>query len=112
MDYVSSQFQAARDSSEDQKEMVKVSDIDLYKVPSWAPNNHEADELISNIQKIIDNETFSTITFHGIGAEHMTVSKEAHEKMLEFLDANRDKIWVGTFEEITAYIREKRTNEE
>ncbi len=110
--YVSSKFPSARGSSEEQKELVKLSDIDLYKVQSWAPNNHEADELISYIQKIMELETFSTLTFHGIGAEHMTVSKEAHEKMLQFLDSNRDKIWVGTFEEITAYLESKGSKAE
>ena len=107
--FVSSQFPSARSSSEEQSELIKISDIDLYNVPSWAPNNHGADELISYIQKIIDLETFSTITFHGIGAEHMRVSKEAHEKMLQFLDSNRDKIWVATFEEITEYLKLYRT---
>jgi len=105
--FVSSQFSSARSSSEEQKELIKVVDIDLYDVPSWAPNNHGADELITYIQNIIELETFSTLTFHGIGAEHMTVSKEAHEKMLKFLDSNRDKIWVGTFEENTEYLKSK-----
>lgn len=106
--YVSSKFPAARASSEEQRELLKISDIDLYNVPSWAPNNHGSDQLIEYIQKIIELETFSTLTFHGIGAEHMTVSKDAHEKMLQFLNSNRDKIWVGTFEEITQYVKLNR----
>ncbi len=111
VDFVSSQFLSARGSSGEQNELLKLSDIDLYNVPSWAPNNHGADDLILYIEKIMELKTFSTITFHGIGAEHMTVSKEAHEKMLQFLDSNRDKIWVGTLEEITAYLKSKRMNE-
>ncbi len=107
--YVSSQFTSARSSSGEQSKLVKVSDIDLYNIPSWSPNNHEADELISYVQNIIEHKTFSTLTFHGIGAEHLTVSKEDHDKMLQFLDDNRDKIWVGTLEEITTYMRLKRT---
>ena len=107
--FVSSQFPAARSSSEEQSELIKISNIDLYDAPSWAPDNHGADELISYIQKIIELETFSTITFHGIGAEYLSVSKEAHEKMLQFLDSNRDKIWVATFEEITEYLELNRT---
>ena len=109
--FVSSQFSSARGSSEEQKELIKISDIDIHNVPSWAPNNHGADELISYIKKIIELETFSTLTFHGIGAEHMTISEEAHEKMLQFLDLNRDKIWVGTFEENTEYLISKRAKE-
>ncbi len=110
--FVSSQFPSARGSSEEQKQLMALSDIDLYNVPSWAPNNHGADELIAYIQNIIEQETLSTLTFHGIGAEHMTVSIEAHEKMLRFLDANRDKIWVATFEEVTAYLESERNSTE
>jgi len=105
---VSSQFLSARGSSEEQKDLLKLSEIDLHNVPSWAPNNHKADELISYIQSIIDQKTFSTLTFHGIGAEHLIISRDAHEKMLQFLDANRDKIWVAPFEEITAYLKSKK----
>ena len=105
---VSSLSQSARGSSEEQKPLIKVSDIDLYNVPSWAPNNHGANELITYIKTIIEQETFSTLTFHGIGAEHMTISIKAHEQMLQFLNSNRDKIWVATFKEITEYIESKR----
>jgi len=38
----------------------------------------------------------------------MTVSIEAHEEVLQFLDAHRDEIWVGTFEEITEYLKANR----
>lgn len=105
---VSAQFVSARDSSSEPNELIALSNIDVYNVPSWAPNEVEGEELIAYIQNIIDNKTFSTLTFHGIGAEYLTVSKEAHEKMLQFLDSNRDKIWVATFKEITAYIQAKR----
>ena len=106
--FVSSQFLSARSASEERKDLLKLSEINMYNVPSWAPNNHTADDIISYIQDIIDQKTFSTLTFHGIGAEYMIVSKEAHEEILKFLDSNRDKIWVGTFEEATEYLESKK----
>jgi len=105
---VSSLHPSARVSTGDQNNLKPISEIDLYNVPSWAPDNHGADDIISYIKNIIALGTFSTITFHGIGAEHMTVSIEAHEEVLQFLDANRDEIWVGTFEEITEYLKANR----
>lgn len=110
--FIASEFQAARGSSGIQEPLIKVADIDLSSVQSWSPNNHSADELISYIKNIIKAETFSTITFHGVGAEHLRVSTEAHEKMLAFLAANRDKIWVGTFKEITEYLNVERSRME
>jgi len=102
--FVSSHFLSARGSSGERNELLKLSDIDLYNLPSWAPNGVSSQELISYIQNIILTETFSTFTFHGIGAEHLTVSKEALEAMLEFLNENRADIWVATVAEVTAYL--------
>jgi len=103
-----SQFIAGRDSSKEQKALPNPLDIDLYSIPSWAPNSHEGKDLIAYTQRIMDSETFSTITFHGIGTEYLSVSKEAHEELLLFLDAHRDEIWVTNFQEITEYIKSQK----
>ncbi|TMM53910.1 polysaccharide deacetylase [Maribacter algarum] len=107
-DHVSQDFSAARGSSEKQSNLVSPLEIDLFDVPSWAPNQHDGKALIDYVDKIIKNKTLSTLTFHGIGAEHMRVSKKAHEELLMYLDENRDKIWVATFKEATDYLNSKR----
>lgn len=104
-------FIAARGSSEDQLELLIPEEIDLFNVQSWAPNNHSGDELISYIKKIIEHKTLSTFTFHGVGEDHMIVSKETHEEMLQYLDAHRDEIWVTTFQEATKYLRSQLRKE-
>lgn len=96
---------AARDAYDVPNKLPSPMEMDLYHVPSWAPNNHGAHFLIAYVDTIIQNETLSTITFHGVGAEHMQVSKEAHEELLKYLDSKRDKIWVTTFKEATDYLR-------
>lgn len=105
-------FIAARGSSEEQEKLIKPLEIDLFNVPSWAPNENNGEDLISYINEIIANKTLSTITFHGIGAEYMTVSRNSHEEMLKYLDANRDKIWVATFKEVTNYLNSKHSSSE
>lgn len=99
---------AARGSSGRQESLDLPYDIDLFNVTSWAPNNDDADALIDYIDKVIENETLSTFTFHGVGAEHMMVTTEAHEAMLKYLDEHRGEIWVTTFMEATDYIRSQR----
>ncbi|MTI41547.1 polysaccharide deacetylase family protein [Fulvivirga lutimaris] len=107
-DSINEYASAARGSSEDQELVKSPTEIDIYNVPSWAPNNHKADDLIAYIEKVIENNSFSTFTFHGIGAEDMIVSKEDHEEMLKYLDAHRDEIWVTTFKEATDYLRSQQ----
>ena len=89
-------------------DLTSPEDIDLLNIPSWAPSGVTGNELIAYIQTIIEKQTLSTFTFHGVGAEHLQVSKEAHEEILKWLDAHRDKIWVTTFQEATDYLISKR----
>lgn len=97
---------AARDAYDIPNKLPSPAGMDLYHVPSWAPNNHGAHFLIAYVDTIIQNETLSTITFHGVGAEHLQVSKQAHEELLKYLDSKRDEIWVTTFKEATDYLRQ------
>lgn len=82
--------------------------VDLDNVPAWAPSGVEGKNLIAYVQKVIDNQTLSTFCFHGVGAEHLQVSKEAHEELLQWLAANRDKVWVTTFKEATDFLASKK----
>jgi len=44
-----------------------------------------------------------------VGGEHLQVSVEKLSSFLEFLDEERDKVWVATVAEIAEYIvKEKR----
>lgn len=107
-DSISNYATAARDASETRTKLPAVNEIDIFLVPSWAPSGHEGKDLIAYIKNIIGHETLSTFTFHGVGADHMSISEEAHEEMLKYLDRHRNEIWVATFQEATDYLRSKR----
>jgi peptidoglycan/xylan/chitin deacetylase (PgdA/CDA1 family) len=83
-------------------------EIDLLNVPAWAPDGQSGKELIAYVQSVIGKQTFSTICFHGVGAEHLLVSKEAHEELLQWLAGHRDMVWVATFDEVTEYLQSKK----
>ncbi len=88
--------------------LVPPLEIDLLNVPAWAPNGQSGQELIAYVQSVIDQQTFSTICFHGVGAEYLLVSKEAHEELLQWLAGHRHEIWVATFEEVTEFLQSKK----
>lgn len=100
-DSISHYSTAARGVHDDLKPPLE---IDLSNVPSWSPSGVEGKDLIAYAQSLIDQQTLSTITFHGVGGEYLIVSNEAHEEMLKWLDAHRDEIWVTTFQEATDYL--------
>lgn len=89
-------------------QLVSPKEIDLLNVASWAPSGVTGKELIAYVQQVIEKKTLGTFCFHGIGAEHLTVSAEAHEELLQWLAAHKDEVWVTTFQEATDYVRAKR----
>jgi len=87
-------------------DLAPPSSIDLYNVHSWMAGEHDkASAMIAYAKKAMAEGTVAVITFHGVGGDHIAVSAERHEKLLKFLDQNREKIWVTTFQQATDYLR-------
>ncbi len=102
------QSTAARGAAYGQSNFPSPRDIDPYRVPAWSPSNVEGKDLIAYIESVIKHQTLSTLCFHGVGAEYLSVSKEAHEELLQYLAAHRSEIWVATFKEATDFLISKR----
>ncbi|MCC6723763.1 MAG: polysaccharide deacetylase family protein [Saprospiraceae bacterium] len=88
--------------------LVPIKEIDLNNVASYAPNGVSGQELIAYVQRVIEQQTLGTFCFHGVGAEYLSVSKEAHEELLQWLAGHRKEVWVATFEEATGYVKANR----
>ena len=52
--------------------------------------------------------TMVNITFHGVGGDHLSVSREAHEELLRYLASHRDIYWTDTFIHIMQYVRKQQ----
>ena len=55
------------------------------------------EELIKLVQKQTGKTPLINILFHGIGADHLSVSTEAHNELLKFLAENQETYWVDTY---------------
>lgn len=88
--------------------LVPPAEIDLKNVASWAPADVSGKELIAYVQRVIEQQTLGSFCFHGVGAEYLSVSKEAHEELLKWLVEHQKEIWVATFEEATKYVEVNR----
>ena len=85
-----------------------IKDLNLYRVPSWAVVDPSIKELIAYIEQAAEKGTLAVFMFHGVGANHMRVSREAHKELLAYLTEHSDRFWVATFSDIIDYIRTKR----
>ena len=76
----------------------------------WAPHSHTGEQLIAHVEKVkaaaLRNKQpkVANITFHGIGGDHLSVSKTAHDELLEYLASRPDQYWVDTYRNISIYV--------
>lgn len=80
--------------------------LDRGAVPIVAPVGASGAELIALVEEAGRRGTMVNFTFHGIGGDHLAVSNEAHEALLAFLSAHRDRYWTVTFREQMQWVRD------
>ena len=85
-----------------------MADFNVLKTPVWSPTNVSGNELIAYVEQAKKHGTVANITFHGIGGDYLSVSTQAHEQLLNYLDKNRDSYWVDTFKNISSYITQQK----
>ena len=82
--------------------------LDVQAVPVEAPVGLDGEALIALVEDAARRGTMVNLTFHGIGAEHLAVSREAHAQLLEHLAAHRDVYWTATFRDIMAWVQSRK----
>lgn len=82
--------------------------LDPAAVPAAVPTEVTGKQLIALVEQAGRKGTMVGFTFHGIGGDYLTVSNEAHEELLAFLAANRDKYWTTTFLEQMQWVRKQQ----
>lgn len=81
-----------------------VGAVDPMLVPSWAAENVTGAQLVAFAQKALDAGGLAVFQFHGIGGQWISVSREAHRELLEWLAANRAAVWTGTFRQVMTHV--------
>jgi peptidoglycan/xylan/chitin deacetylase (PgdA/CDA1 family) len=79
--------------------------LDPYAVGVTAPQDVTGAQLIALVEKAGQAGTMINFTFHGIGGDYITVSKQAHEELVAYLAAHRDLYWTDTFIDIMKYVK-------
>lgn len=84
-----------------------MAEFSAKNAPFIAPHDISGEALIKHVENARDKGTIVNLTFHGIGGDHLSVSKEAHQMLLDYLHNHRSDYWVGTYREISLYIASK-----
>ncbi len=84
-----------------------MATLDPHAVLVMAPVGLTGKQLIDLVKEAAAKGTMVNFTFHGIGGDYLTVSKEAHDELLRYLAAHRDIYWTDTFVNIMKHLRRK-----
>jgi hypothetical protein len=81
----------------------------LYRRPSSGSMREDtgtSSRMTSYPQRAIDEGIWVPVHFHGISGEYINVPEEAFVELLDYLVANRDKLWIGTAGAVYKYQQE------
>ncbi len=82
--------------------------LDPYAVGVDFPSDVSGEQLIARVKEAAHKGTMVNFTFHGVGGDHMSVSKEAHDQLLAYLAANRAIYWTDTFINIMKHVKQEQ----
>ncbi len=84
---------------------LSMKTLDPYAVPVIVPVDVSGQQLIAMVKQAGASGGMLNLTFHGIGGDHLAVSREAHEELVKFLAANRKDYWTDTFLNLMTYVK-------
>ena len=79
--------------------------LDPSAVPVTAPEGLTGAQLIAFVEEAAARGTMMNFTFHGVGGDYITTSRQAHEELLAYLAAHRDIFWTATFMTLMKYVK-------
>jgi peptidoglycan/xylan/chitin deacetylase (PgdA/CDA1 family) len=85
-----------------------MATLDPYAVPVFAPEGLSGKELIALVEAAAAQGTMVNLTFHGVGGDYLVTSSAAHEELVRYLAAHRDRFWTDTFMNIMRHVKARR----
>jgi peptidoglycan/xylan/chitin deacetylase (PgdA/CDA1 family) len=71
--------------------------LDPYAMPVYFVEGMTGEQLIALVEKAAAQHALVSLLFHGVGAEHLSVTREAHDQLLDHLARNKARFWTESF---------------
>jgi len=81
-----------------------MKDVNIKNVAVISAENLSGKQLIALVKQAGNNNTMVNFTFHGIGGDYLSITSQAHDKLLKFLANNKEQYWVDTFRNISLHM--------
>ncbi len=82
--------------------------VDPYEVQVAFVEGWSGAQLIARVEQAAAQGALLVLLFHGVGAEHLSVSREAHDALLDHLARHRQRLWTDSFVNVMEYLRQRR----
>lgn len=74
-----------------------TAQLQPYAMPVYFVEGMSGEQLIALVEKAASQGALVSLLFHGVGAEHLSVTREAHDQLLDHLARHRDRFWTDSF---------------
>ena len=82
--------------------------LDPYAVPTISAEGYSAQQLIALVDEAAAMHGMVVLLFHGVGAEYLNVTREAHAALLDHLARHRQRFWTDSFVNIMGYVKARQ----
>jgi sialate O-acetylesterase len=83
--------------------------LDIHLVESWSVRDVTGEEMTAFVSRAVQAGGMAVFMFHGVGGGHnINISRQAHRKLLAWLDANRELVWTDTFLKVMEHVIAER----
>ena len=101
---VAERFVAARAGGEMPTNVLSPHHADLHCLSSWKCEDRTPEELVGIVEQTVRQGGWSILTFHGVGAEYLTVALSAFETLLSHLRDSQERVWTAPLIEVAQHL--------
>jgi peptidoglycan/xylan/chitin deacetylase (PgdA/CDA1 family) len=81
---------------------------DLFDLPVFSVEGWSGERLIALVEQAASARALVLLVFHGVGAEHLSVTTAAHDALLDHLARERRRFWTERCVEILRFMRREQ----
>jgi len=80
--------------------------VDLGNTPGMFPPETDTtgSTAIGYVTQARSQRGWVIFGFHGVGGDYLTYPKTGHDALVQYLGANKAKVWTATFRDVAAYV--------
>lgn len=80
---------------------IKLSTVNCY---AYIPQKYVLSDLKKQVDRALKEGGLIVFIFHGVGGNYITIPAAEHAALLDYLVAQKDKLWIDTFSNVMQHV--------